>query len=154
MITSPVTDYMYIRTPLNVHLHLAVGLELRRTFKVDMARFLLATCVLAVCLAYTIAMGHGGDAAPGGGGGDCASSQSCPKPGGGCVELGGTFELNACTTLTCSVEGNVYGLRGPTKCAHGEDCFEGGAKKTFGNCGYTCSVSGTIGFTKDDPACE
>ncbi|XP_046372289.2 uncharacterized protein LOC124146179 [Haliotis rufescens] len=143
---------MYIRTPLYVHLHLAVRLELRRTFKVDMARFLLATCVLAVCLAYTIAMGHGGDAASGGGG-DCASSQSCPKPGGGCVELGGTFELNACTTLTCSVEGNVYGLRGPTKCAHGGKCFEGGAKKTFGNCGYTCSVSGTIGFIKDDPAC-
>ncbi|XP_046585618.1 uncharacterized protein LOC124292540 isoform X2 [Haliotis rubra] len=119
-----------------------------------MARFILASCVLAVCLAYTLAGGAMGGGASGGGDDDCAAKQSCPKPGGGCVDLGGTYQLNACTPLTCTVEGNVYGLRGDMKCAFGSDCFEGGVKKTFGNCEYTCSVSGVIGFIQDDPACS
>ncbi|XP_046372285.1 uncharacterized protein LOC124146177 [Haliotis rufescens] len=124
---------------------------------------------------------------------DCASSSSCPAPGGGCVALGDAFILNSCTTLTCTVENNIYGLRGTMrcvtgsgdckevgetydfntcttltctfsknylrftgdyKCAHGADCYEGGSNKLFGNCQYSCSVTGTIGFVKDDADCE
>ncbi|XP_046585616.1 uncharacterized protein LOC124292539 [Haliotis rubra] len=123
---------------------------------------------------------------------DCAASSSCPAPGGGCVALGDPFILNTCTTLTCTVENNIYGLRGTMrcvtgagdckdvgetyefnacttltctltdnylrftgdyKCAHGVDCYEGGSKKKFGNCQYSCSVKDMVGFVKEDADC-
>ncbi|XP_046372284.1 uncharacterized protein LOC124146176 [Haliotis rufescens] len=136
-----------------------------------MARVLLAGCVIAVCLAYCVShvvkrdMGMGtaddGDSPSGGDEGgasgdvNCLDSGSCPGVGGvGCVALGDSVDLNACTQMTCTVVNNVYGLRADTiQCAYGGKCYEGGAPLTLGSCDYTCSISGVIGFTPNDPDC-